>query len=85
MVAQKLEPESGEKCDLVSPRTAPRARDFNWHNTIGFWYAAPLFLIVISAVVISYTWAGNLVYRIVGETPPAPRANQPVQPHGNER
>lgn len=53
-----------------------RARDFNWHNTIGFWCAAPLFLVVISAVVISYTWAGNLVYRIVGETPPAPRAPQ---------
>jgi uncharacterized iron-regulated membrane protein len=54
-----------------------RARDFNWHNTIGFWCAPALFVIVISAVVISYTWAGNLVYRIVGETPPAPRANQP--------
>ena len=53
-----------------------KARDFNWHNTIGFWSAVPLFIVVLSAVVISYTWAGNLVYRIVGETPPAPRANQ---------
>lgn len=59
-----------------------RARDFNWHNTIGFWCAPALFLIVISGVVISYTWAGNLVYRIAGETPPAPRANQPT-PAGN--
>ena len=57
-----------------------RARDFNWHNTIGFWCAPALFIVVISAVVISYTWAGNLVYRIAGETPPAPRANQ--QPQG---
>ncbi|HEX5886336.1 MAG TPA: PepSY-associated TM helix domain-containing protein [Pyrinomonadaceae bacterium] len=56
-----------------------RARDFNWHNTIGFWSAVPLFIIVLSAVVISYTWAGNLVYRIVGETPPAPRTNQAPQ------
>ena len=56
-----------------------RARDFNWHNTIGFWCAPALFVIVISGVVISYTWAGNLVYRIVGETPPAPRANQQSQ------
>jgi uncharacterized iron-regulated membrane protein len=54
-----------------------KARDFNWHNVIGFWSAVPLFIVVLSAVVISYTWAGNLVYRIVGETPPAPRANQP--------
>jgi uncharacterized iron-regulated membrane protein len=54
-----------------------KARDFNWHNTIGFWCAPALFVIVISGVVISYTWAGNLVYRIAGEAPPAPRANQP--------
>jgi uncharacterized iron-regulated membrane protein len=55
----------------------PKARDFNWHNVIGFWSAVPLFIVVLSAVVISYTWAGNLVYRLAGETPPAPRANQP--------
>lgn len=56
-----------------------KARDFNWHNTIGFWSAVPLFIVVLSAVVISYTWAGNLVYRIAGELPPAPRANAPAQ------
>jgi uncharacterized iron-regulated membrane protein len=54
-----------------------KARDFNWHNVIGFWSLAPLFLVVLSAVVISYTWAGNLVYRAVGETPPPPRAPAP--------
>ena len=57
-----------------------KARDFNWHNVIGFWSAVPLFIVVISGVVISYTWAGNLVYRIVGETPPAPRSNQQPGP-----
>ena len=60
-----------------------KARDFNWHNTIGFWCAPALFLIVISGVVISYTWAGNLVYRIAGETPPAPRANPPATTGNN--
>jgi uncharacterized iron-regulated membrane protein len=55
-----------------------KARDFNWHNVIGFWGAIPLFIVVLSAVVISYTWAGNLVYRVVGETPPA----RPGQPPG---
>src|SRR5262245_30850724 len=50
-----------------------KARDFNWHNVIGFWSVVPLFIIVLSAAVISYNWAGNLVYRMVGETPPAPR------------
>ena len=48
-----------------------KARDFNWHNTIGFWSFAPLFVVVLSATVISYPWASNLVYRAVGEQPPA--------------
>jgi uncharacterized iron-regulated membrane protein len=48
-----------------------KARDFNWHNTIGFWSCAPLFIVVLSATVISYPRASNLVYRVVGEEPPA--------------
>jgi uncharacterized iron-regulated membrane protein len=60
-----------------------KARNFNWHNTAGFWSSVPLFIIVLSAVVISYNWAGNLVYRVVGETPPAPRGGAPAQPGGN--
>lgn len=60
-----------------------KARDFNWHNVIGFWSAVPLFIVILSATVISYTWASNLVYRIVGETPPAPRANQPSPASAN--
>jgi uncharacterized iron-regulated membrane protein len=48
-----------------------KARDFNWHNVIGFWSAVPLFVVVLSGVVISYTWASNLVYKVVGEQPPA--------------
>ena len=54
-----------------------KARDFNWHNTIGVWSAIPLAIVVASGVVISYPWASNLVYRIAGEAPPAraaPRA-----------
>ncbi len=58
-----------------------KARDFNWHNVIGFWSLIPLFIVVLSAVVISYTWAGNLVYRIVGETPPV-SGGQPRPPQG---
>lgn len=60
-----------------------RARDFNWHNVAGFWSALPLFFVVLSGVVISYAWAGNLVYRVVGETPPAARGGAQGQPGGN--
>jgi uncharacterized iron-regulated membrane protein len=48
-----------------------RARDFNWHNVIGIWCAAPLFLIVLSGVVMSYPWANGLVYRLTGSEMPA--------------
>jgi uncharacterized iron-regulated membrane protein len=48
-----------------------KARDFNWHNVIGFWSFVPLLVIVASATVISYPWASNLVYRLAGEEPPA--------------
>ncbi len=61
-----------------------KARDFNWHNTIGFWSLAVLFIVVLSGVVISYPWAGNLVYRLAGETPPAPpQRAAPAQPAGH--
>jgi uncharacterized iron-regulated membrane protein len=48
-----------------------KARDFNWHNVIGIWSAVPLFIVVLSAVPISFPWASDLVYRVVGEDPPA--------------
>lgn len=54
-----------------------KAREFNWHNTIGFWSLIPLFIVVLSATVISYPWASNLVYRLVGETAPQPSTNRP--------
>ena len=47
-----------------------RARDFNWHNVIGFWSAVPLAVIVASGATISYQWAADLVHRLAGDTPP---------------
>jgi uncharacterized iron-regulated membrane protein len=48
-----------------------KARDFNWHNVAGFWCCVPLFFVVLSAAVISYPWASDLVYRAAGTQPPA--------------
>jgi uncharacterized iron-regulated membrane protein len=56
-----------------------KARDFNWHNTIGFWSAVPLFFVVLGATVISYPWASDLAYRVVGEDPP-PRQRPAAAP-----
>jgi uncharacterized iron-regulated membrane protein len=53
-----------------------RPRDWNWHNTIGFWCVLPLFFIVLSGVIMSYQWANNLLYQLTGTQPPvAPPAN----------
>ena len=52
-----------------------KARDFNWHNAIGLWSAVPLFVVVLSGVVISYPWASSLAYRLAGEQPPSAAAS----------
>jgi uncharacterized iron-regulated membrane protein len=56
-----------------------KARDWNWHNVIGFWSAFPLLLISLTGVVMSYTWANNFLYRLAGSEPP------PAQQQGGMR
>jgi uncharacterized iron-regulated membrane protein len=57
-----------------------RARDWNWHNSLGFWCAVPLFLIMVTGVIMSYGWANNLLYRMTGNVPP-PQAPVAVYSH----
>lgn len=59
---------------LFNRRARGRARDFNWHNVIGSWCAIPLFVVVLSAMPISFGWFNAFVYRAVGEQPPPPPA-----------
>jgi uncharacterized iron-regulated membrane protein len=56
---------------IVRGGLAGKARDFNWHNVIGVWSAIPLFIVVVSAVPISFPWASDAIYRAMGEAPPA--------------
>jgi uncharacterized iron-regulated membrane protein len=53
-----------------------KARDFNWHNTIGFWTSLVLIVLTVTAAVISYQWAGNLVYTLTGNDPPRQQGPQ---------
>ena len=57
----------------------PKARDLNWHHVLGLWAWIPLVLIVVSALPISYLWAGDLLLRITG-SPVPPRAASPSAP-----
>src|SRR5688572_16977528 len=61
---------------LFNTKAAGKARDFNWHNVIGVWSAIPLFIVVLSAFPISFPWANALMYRAVGEEPPAARGRE---------
>jgi len=71
---------------LFSPRARGKARDFNWHNVIGSWCAIPLFIVVLSAMPISFGWFNALVYRAVGEAPPLPAgAAAAARPAENRR
>jgi len=57
---------------LFNPKaTTGQARDYNWHHVIGFWTAIPLAVVVATATVFSYPWANDLLYRSLGEEPPA--------------
>ncbi|MBL9210796.1 MAG: PepSY domain-containing protein [Opitutaceae bacterium] len=48
-----------------------RARDFNWHNTIGFWSAPVLIVLTLTAMPISFRWAGSFLYALTGTPLPA--------------
>ena len=47
-----------------------KARNFNWHNTIGFWTSLFLIVFTLTATVISYQWASNLLYTLTGNEVP---------------
>lgn len=48
-----------------------RTRDFNWHNVIGFWSAPVLIVLTLTAMPISFRWAGSLLYTLTGTPLPA--------------
>lgn len=53
-----------------------KARDFNWHNVIGFWSSLVLIILTLTATVISYQWAGNLLYTLTGNEVPQQQQQQ---------
>lgn len=70
--------------------SSARARDWNWHNTLGFWCAPVLITLTLTAMPISFQWAARLTYKLTGTPLPAsgpqssgappPAATVPVPP-----
>ncbi|MBX7054428.1 MAG: PepSY domain-containing protein [Pyrinomonadaceae bacterium] len=53
-----------------------KADHFNRHNVVGFWCSLVLVVLTVTAAVISFQWAGNLLYTLTGnEVPPAQRSS----------
>ncbi len=61
-----------------------KPRNFNWHNTIGFWTSIFLIIFTLTATVISYQWAANLLYTLTGNDVP-PQQQQTQQGGNGER
>lgn len=38
---------------------AGHTRDFNWHNSLGFWFAIPLAIIIATGAFFSFRWPGQ--------------------------
>jgi len=53
-----------------------RARDFNWHNVIGFWCAPLLIVLTATGAVMSYPWANRALYQLASSPLPAARGSQ---------
>ena len=47
-----------------------KARDWNWHNVIGFWCAPLILITTITGAAMSYQWANDFLYRAAGSEPP---------------
>jgi uncharacterized iron-regulated membrane protein len=59
---------------ILNWRLAGKARDFNWHNSIGLWSAPILVVLTLTAVPISFQWGGRLINTLTGTPQAAPGA-----------
>jgi uncharacterized iron-regulated membrane protein len=58
---------------LLKPKAKGKARDFNWHNVLGFWSMPVLTILAATAVVISFEWGHKFVFVLAGDEPPKSR------------
>ncbi len=61
---------------LFRRKVKGKARHFNWHTVIGFWSSPVLIILTLTATVISYQWAGNLIYTLTGNEIPQQQQSQ---------
>lgn len=50
-----------------------KARNWNWHNVAGIWCSPLLLMVTLTGIVMSYNWAGDLLFRMTGSPIPEHR------------
>lgn len=63
---KKLTPAGFKAALIFKPKLRGKPRDFNWHNTMGFWMAIPLAFVIATGAFISYSWPGQWMDRLWG-------------------
>lgn len=70
---------------IFNPRLEGKQRDWNWHNVIGFWCLPLLLVTTLTGLIMSYTWANNLLFRLAGSEPPPPQKREAGAEPGKKR
>jgi len=64
-----------KKSALIDGKLRGKARDWNWHNVAGIWFAPLLLLVTLTGTLMSYNWASDLLFRLTGNPVPEHRQN----------
>lgn len=57
-----------------------KAREWNRHIVIGFWSAPAILIISLTGLVMSYQWANDRLYRLIGNASPPPPVQEGAAP-----
>jgi uncharacterized iron-regulated membrane protein len=79
-------PQFRERIRFARRYRTSKNRDFYWHHIFAAWSFVPLLVIIVTAVVISFDWAHDVLTGIAGDSPGRP-ANVVVaeSPSASER
>ncbi len=59
-----------------------KPRDWNWHNVAGLWCAPLLLLVTLTGIIMSHTWADDLLFHLTGSPVEHRRDNDRAEKRG---
>lgn len=55
---------------FFNPKLSGKARDWNWHNVVGFWSLPFMLIVVLTGLIMSYQWSNAVFFKLMGSEPP---------------